>query len=174
VHEYKHYAQQTVIFDRQNKFILYTKEEASLIRQSFWKAFGQYMALHTSAEGLKINWINYKTGIKYLSFKMQADNKSGMIMIEMSHPDASIRLLMFEQFLALKKMFNEAVDEEWDWEQDVQDEYGRTVSRISKAISGVNIFKQDDWPALISFFKPRMIALDNFWSSAQYGFDLFK
>jgi hypothetical protein len=90
-----------------------------------------------------------------------------MIMIEMSHPDASIRLLMFEQFLALKKMFSEAVDEEWDWEQDVQDEYGRTVSRISKAISGVNIFKQDDWPALISFFKPRMIALDNFWSSAQ-------
>jgi hypothetical protein len=153
---------------------LYTKEEASLIRQSFWKAFGQYMALHTSVDGLKINWINYKTGIKYLSFKMQADNKTGMILIEMSHPDEAIRELMFEQFKAVKKILEAETDETWDWELNTQDEYGKPISRISSELSAVNIFKQEDWPALISFFKPRIMALDRFWSNAQYGFDIFK
>lgn len=144
------------------------------MRQSFWKAFGQYMALHTSTEGFKINWINYKTGIKYLSFKMQADAKTGIIMIEMAHPDAAIRELMFEQFLALKNMLDEALDETWDWALNTEDEYGKPVGRISKTIDQVNIFKQEDWPALISFFKPRIIALDEFWSTAQFGFDIFK
>lgn len=153
---------------------MYTKEEASQIRQSFWKAFGQYMALHTSSEGLKINWINYKTGIRHLSFSMQADNKSGLICIEMSHPDAGIRELMFEQFRALRHILTEALGEAWDWQGDTQDEYGKPVSRISAYLEQVSIFRQDDWPALISFFKPRMIALDAFWSTAQYGFDLFK
>lgn len=153
---------------------MYTKEEASLIRQSFWKAFGQYMALHTSSEGLKINWINYKTGIKYFSFKMQADNKTGMIMIEMSHPDEAIRELMFEQCKAVSKMLEAETGEAWEWELNTQDEYGKSVSRVSKALSKVNIFRQEDWPALISFFKPRILALDRFWSNAQYGFDIFK
>jgi hypothetical protein len=31
--------------------------------------------------------------------------------------------------------------------------------------------KRDDWPAIISFLKPRIIALDAFWSQAKYGFE---
>ncbi len=153
---------------------MYSKEQASLIRQSFWKAFGQYMSLQLSAEGMKINWINYKTGIRHLSFKMQTDNKSACIMIELSAPDDGIRELMMEQFLALKPMLDEHLGEEWQWYRDIADEYGKRTGRISKCLEGVSIFNQEDWPALISFFKPRMIALDAFWSEAQYGFDLFR
>lgn len=153
---------------------MYTKEQASLLRQSFWKAFGRYMALHTSAEGVKINWINYKTGIKYLSFKMQADHRSGIIMIELSHPDPAIRGLMLEQLRAATKMLTEATGEDWDPETDTRDEYGKPVSRVSKTIAGVNVFRQEDWPALITFFKARMIALDLFWTEAQYSFELFR
>ena len=153
---------------------MYSKEQASLIRQSFWKAFGQYMSLQLSAEGMKINWINYKTGIRHLSFKMQTDNKSACIMIELSAPDDGIRELMMEQFLALKPMLDEHLGEEWQWHRDIADEYGKRTGRISKCLEGVSIFNQEDWPALISFFKPRMIALDAFWSEAQYGFDLFR
>jgi hypothetical protein len=35
----------------------------------------------------------------------------------------------------------------------------------------VNLFNRDDWPALISFFKPRLVALDEFWNGAQYAFE---
>jgi hypothetical protein len=38
-------------------------------------------------------------------------------------------------------------------------------------VTDVSIFNKEDWPQLISFFKQRMIALDQFWSMAQYGFD---
>lgn len=153
---------------------MYTKEQASQIKQAFWKAFGQYMALHMSADGQKINWINYKTGIKYLSFTMQADQKKACIMIALSQPDTGIQELMFEQFAALKKILSEHLQEDWVWQFCTQDEYGRPVSTISTCIDQVNILNQNDWPQLISFFKPRIIALDAFWNTAQYGFEIFK
>ncbi len=38
-------------------------------------------------------------------------------------------------------------------------------------LNGVSIFNKEDWPQLISFFKQRIIALDQFWSTARYGFE---
>jgi len=153
---------------------LYSKEQATQLKQAFWTTFGQYIAPHPSADGLKINWINYKTGVKHLHFKMHADNKAAYIAIEISHPDSSMQELVFEQFRELRKVFEEQMGADWEWDLHTADEYGKTVSRICKRLEGVSIFKKEDWPALISFFKPRMIALDEFWSVAQYSFDVFK
>lgn len=153
---------------------MYSKEQATQLKQAFWTAFGQYIAPHPSADGLKINWINYKTGVKHLYFKMHADNKSAYIAIEISHHDAGMQELVFEQFSELKNVFKEQMGEDWEWNLHTADEYGKTVSRIYKRLEGVSIFKKEDWPALISFFKPRMIALDEFWSVAQYSFEVFK
>jgi hypothetical protein len=44
------------------------------------------------------------------------------------------------------------------------------VSRIYTAAEGVNIYRKEDWPAIISFFKPRIIALDAFWTEVKEGF----
>ncbi len=95
-----------LVLNPQTASLLYSKEQASSIKQSFWKAFGQYMALQPSAEGLKVNWINYKTGIRHLSFKMQAGNQTACIMIELSPPDGGIRELMFDQLLSLKPILD--------------------------------------------------------------------
>ncbi len=43
---------------------MFSKQEASQLRKDFWTAFGLYMRPIPSAEGDKINWINYKTGEK--------------------------------------------------------------------------------------------------------------
>jgi len=45
------------------------------------------------------------------------------------------------------------------------------VSTIRTTLPGVNIFKTDDWPRIISFFKPRIIALDAFWDLVRDGFE---
>lgn len=153
---------------------MYSRDQASQIKQAFWTAFGQYIAQQPSADGLKINWINYKTGIKHLNFKMQADNRSAFIAIEISHPDPGIRELIFEQFKELKAVFNSSIEEEWDWQLHTTDQNHKTISRIIKTLPNVSIFNQNDWPALISFFKPRIIALDDFWSTANYSFGIFK
>jgi len=153
---------------------MYTREQASTLRQAFWTAFGNYMNPVPSAEGLKINWINYNTGLKNVFFRLKADKKTADIAIEITHPDTEIQELYFEQFTELRPMLHEQMDEEWEWVLHTTDENGKIISRIYKEISPVSVFNQNDWPTLISFFKPRLISLDEFWSSAQYSFDALR
>ena len=82
--------------------------------------------------------------------------------------------MIFEQFKEFKAVLEAELEEEWIWDELSYDENGKATARIYTEIKGVSVFKREDWPELISFFKPRIIALDSFWSSAQYGFDLFK
>jgi len=123
-----------------------------------------------SAEGLKINWVNYHTGVKDLYFRMAATGKSAIISISIEHADRDIQQLYFEQFLSLKAFLHTTLGEEWTWQIHGEVD-GRLVSRIFNELKGVSVFRQDDWPSLISFFKPRIIALDAFWEDAKYGFD---
>jgi len=153
---------------------MYTREEASYLRQAFWTAFGQYIAPHLSSEGLKVNWINYKTGIKNVFFRMDADHQRGYIGIEITHSDPEIQQIYFEQFKLLKEILHEALGEEWIWTLHSQDEHGKIISRIYKEIEGVSIFNRNQWSDLISFFKPRIISLDQFWEGAKYSFDELK
>lgn len=150
---------------------MYSKAQTTAIKQSFWTAFGKYMALQPNSDGLKINWINYKTGIKHLNFKMDADNGSAKIFIEISHPDLGIQDLLFSKFQELELVLSEHLSEQWEWRPNVPDNYNKTISLISKTLNEVSIYKQEDWPALISFFKPRITGLDSFWSVAQYSFE---
>jgi hypothetical protein len=153
---------------------LYSKDEATQLKQAFWTTFGQYISPQLSAEGLRVNWVNYKTGIKYVYFRMEADKKSASIAIEIAHPDAGIQELFFEQFLELKNLLHSALYEEWEWQLHVTDVSGKNISRIFKQLDGLSVFNKNDWPACISFFKPRIIALDEFWSDAKYAFDTLK
>jgi hypothetical protein len=153
---------------------LYSKDEASQLKQLFWTTFGQYIAPQLSAEGLRVNWVNYKTGIKHLYFRMEADKRSATIAIEINHPDAGIQELFLEQFRELRNLLQTALQEDWEWQLHYIDSNGKTVTRIFKQIDGVSIFNKANWPALISFFKPRIIALDEFWSDAKYAFDILK
>jgi hypothetical protein len=153
---------------------LYSKDEISRLKQEFWTVFGQFLALQPSAEGLKINWVNYKTGIKHLYFKMEASKFEATIAIEITHDDLGIQELMFEQFLEFRNLLKSYLNEEWDWQLHIPDENGRMVSRIQKTLKSVSIYQKADWPAIISFFKTRIVILDEFWMDAQYSFDVFK
>jgi hypothetical protein len=150
---------------------MFTREEASRIRQEFWTTFGRYMSPILSAEGMKINWVNYHTRLKDVYFRMDAGPKSAAIYISMEHRDAGIRELYFEQFVEFKNLLHDTLEEEWAWQLHVPVSDGKTISRIYKEIPRVSVFNKDQWPELISFFKPRIIALDNFWENAKYSFE---
>ncbi|MES2830021.1 MAG: DUF4268 domain-containing protein [Bacteroidota bacterium] len=152
---------------------MYSKDEITKLKQEFWTVFGQYMALQLSSEGFKINWVNYKTGIKHLHFKMDADSKHASIGIEINHSNTSIQELIFEQFKQFKTLLHNQLAEEWIWEMHAKDSFGKTVSKISTKIDKVNIFRKEDWPEIISFLKPRLIALDEFWNDARHSFSSF-
>jgi hypothetical protein len=148
---------------------MFTREESSRIKEEFWTTFGKYMSPILSAEGMKINWVNYHTGLKDVYFRMNASQKSAAIYISIEHRDLDIQQMHFEQFVAMDRVLYDQLQEEWKWQLHVPVD-GKIISRISKEISNVSVFKKDDWPELISFFKPRIIALDAFWQDAKYAF----
>lgn len=127
-----------------------------------------------SANAEHVNWLNYKTGEKDIYFRMHADNKKASVAIELTHKDAGMQALYFEQFQQLRSLLHNALQEEWAWQLHTHDEHGKTVSRIYIEKKNVNVFRQEDWPEIISFFKPRMIALDVFWSTAKHIFEAMR
>ena len=153
---------------------MFTREEASYIKHEFWTAFGRYMSPIPSAEGLKINWVNYHTHVKDVHFRMDAGPKSAIVCILLQHPDTEIQELFFNQFLELKTLLHAAMQEEWQWQLHVEGDAGKIISRIYKEISGVSVFNKADWPELSPFFKQRIIALDSFWEDAKHSFDALK
>jgi hypothetical protein len=148
---------------------MYTQQEISKQKQAFWTAFGKYMQPILSAEGLPVTWTNYKTGVQGIQFKMDADHQH--VSIAISLMDSTQRQTFYNHLVRLKGMLEEALGEkDWNW-QPAHEEYGKTISVISKQLIGVSIHRQEDWPAMISFLKPRIIALDEFWSTAKYSFE---
>ncbi len=146
---------------------MYSRQEASLIRKKFWTSFGVYMKPVTSASGETINWLNYKTGIKDVFFRMDFDKDNASIAIELRHPDRQIQQYYYEQLLSLKNLLEQIAGDKWNWQLHQQDENSVSISRVEKSIKNVNIFNENDWPSVISFLKPRLIALDEFWYTAK-------
>ena len=124
-----------------------------------------------SAEGMKINWVNYHTGVKDIHFRMAAERHSATIYISIQHPNPEVQELYFEQFLELKELLHATLQEEWQWQLRVPADDGKIITRIYKEMPGVSVFNRDQWPELISFFKQRIIRLDSFWEHAKYGFE---
>ena len=153
---------------------MYSKDEAQQIRKKFWTAFGQYMKLQKSPEGQTINWINYKTGIKDLYFKADADNKSVRIAIEMVQKDVEMQELMFEQFEEFQPLFESQIGKDWMWMRAIFDETGKSISKIELRQENLSIFRESDWPGIIGFLKTNLLKLDEFWNDVKDSFEIFK
>jgi len=149
---------------------VYSKEESKKLKQAFWTAFGVVMKPHHSAEGLKINWVNYKTEVKNIVFSLEADNKSVTISIDILHNDAGLREIYFEQFEEFKMLFHTILEENWYWNKEMYNQRGMSYSSIYMSQSG-NIFDQNQWQEMFAFLKHRLLKLDEFWSDAK---EIFK
>jgi len=73
-------------YDRKDYEHMWTKQEIAKQKQAFWTAFGRYMKPVLSADGEVVSWLNYKTGNKYIHFKMDADSRQAFIAILVHHP----------------------------------------------------------------------------------------
>lgn len=143
----------------------------SQLNQEFWTTLGQYLSPVLSAEGEKINWVNYKTGEKHIRFIMQAENNLATVAIELSHKDLDWQQWYFDKFVQLKKILEKETGVEWNWQPMQPDQYGKTISNISIDQHGLSILNKSDWPSLISFFKTYMISLDAFWCQHKFAFE---
>ena len=141
---------------------MYTRQEASAIRQQFWTSLGQYLSPMPSTSGEKINWINYKTGLKNIQFKMDADKSEAIVRIEI-RGDEEKRELLYNLFISLQKQFNSFFTNQFTWQRESFDEHNKPLCCIYCLSENFNIFKREHWPGLISFFKNNITAFDAFW-----------
>lgn len=150
---------------------MFSKEEAKKLTKLFWTSFGKFMGKHPSHLGKNIKWVNYKTGVKDLYFRLRADSKKAEIAVELQHKDEGIRELFFDQFEELKTVFSSIVGE-WDWEKDIYNDTGTKISKIHLTFpEKVNIYDKNTWQNCFIFFEQNMVALDEFWGEFS---DLFK
>ena len=150
---------------------MYTREETSAIRHKFWTSFGQYMAPVPSASLEKVNWINYKTGVKGISFKMEAGKENATVAVEIYLPNMMLQHQYFEVFINFATQFKKLAGQGWIMEKKYTNESHQSFSGLFIKLKGVNIFKEDDWPSIISFLKKNMIALDAFWNDYKPAFE---
>lgn len=150
---------------------MYSKNEAALLKKEFWTAFGIYLKPLANAEGVTINWVNYKTGVKHIYFRTDVSQKEASVAIELVHSHKDERLEVYEKLVALKAVFKDSVPGKWFWQKEVYDELGAPISRVIIIRENVNIFNKEDWPQIISFLKKHLLGLDAFWALVKEGFE---
>ena len=150
---------------------MFTKPTAAFTRSRFFSVLGQYMAPVHASGGMKINWMNYKTGIKPVFFRLETPNMGAEIGFLIQHADQHLRFQYYNQFLDLQTIFEETIGNNWVWSRQFSSGDGQIVSRIYDKLENVSILNDKDWPCMISFFKSRLIAMDAFWWQVKDQFD---
>lgn len=77
---------------------------------------------------------------------MNATKNDAQVAVEIMHKDHELDAGLYNQFKMLRKEFEGTLPENWKWEDEIVNEHGATLSRISKPLTGVNILKEEDWP----------------------------
>ena len=84
-------------------------------------------------------------------------------MLKMSIFDDGIRALFYEQFIELKTMLNNHVDNQLIWEDVTFNKFQQPISRMYIELPNVSIYNKDDWQSIFQFFEKRMTGLHEFW-----------
>lgn len=142
---------------------MFSKEEVREFTKLFWTSYGKYMQKHIPTFHRKSKWTNYKTGVKHLFFRLRVTKKNAEIAIEIQHPDDGIRDLFYEQFMEVKRIFENTIGE-WNWEKECYNEYQAPISKISLQIEKVNIYNKDTWHTIFQFFEQHQVPFDEFWT----------
>jgi hypothetical protein len=154
---------------------MYSKEEVAVLRKDFWTSLGLFMKPILSSEYEKINWVNYNTGVKGISFKLVANQKEAYLIIEIKTKDVEIKNLLFDQFLEFKGMFEVEVGDDWEWSKENFNEFDQERALIKSPVVSTNIYNKMGWDVPFNFFKKNLIAFDVFWENPKLVFkDLVK
>jgi hypothetical protein len=146
---------------------MYKKNEIVQLKKEFWTVFGQYMSPILSANGERINWINYKTGLKDIFFRMDATSTDASVGLELRHADSDRRDLIFKKLFLFRDTLQALDTQEWRWDVTKRDNFDQPYSAVSRIMKGVSVLDRNSWPAIISFLKPGIITLDAFWSEVK-------
>ena len=142
---------------------MFSKEEAKRLKTEFWTSFGLYMKKHKNQNNEKINWVNYKTKVKDIYFRLNVDNKKASFSIDIQQNDIGIRQLFYEQFTELKVIITNSFQHELEWDEEYYTEFGLT-SKIGCELKGISVNNKNTWKEIFQFMEQNMLDAHSFWS----------
>ena len=149
---------------------MWSKEEAKKRRIKFFTNFGIYMKKSIPKYGEKIRWVNYRTGVSSIKFKIEAKKGYSRVCIDINNKDEGVREVFFEQFEELKTILHSTMDE-LNWVKKHRIDSGLYISRIYTELKGPSINQESEWGQIYRFLEKNMCALHEFWELSQ---DVFK
>lgn len=148
-----------------------SRQERKNLNKQFYTALGRMMQGSFSETGKRINWTNYRTGIRGVYVRMEADKRGVSFNIDVDHKDEDIREMLWAQFLELKNVLQDEMQRELIWHEQFQKEDSVMVSRIQITLEEGSLYDKSTWPAMLGFLKDGLIRFDAFWATC---FDIFK
>ncbi len=124
-----------------------------------------------SASGEKVNWINYRTCVVGIRFKAGADEQGAFVRVEICLTNTMLQHHYFGLFHKFAHETGFLTDSEWKFKRDSPTDTGKSASIICAELTGVNMFRQEEWPVIISFLKKNLIVLDEFWNEFKPAFE---
>lgn len=149
---------------------MYSKDEKKKYTVDFWNSFGLYMKKYNRDFG-RIRWVNYRSNVKDIFFRLNINNKSATFSIEIQHKDEGVREFFFEQFKELKLVLIDNIKEELIWEMATFNQNNQPISSIYSELNNVSIYNKNDWQSIFVFFEKRIVGLHTFWSEFE---EIFK
>lgn len=143
--------------------VMFSKDEEKQLKIEFWGTLNTKLELERGFHANKVSWMSFNTKIKQLFFRMEADRESANLCIDMQFLDDGIRALYYEQFTEFQKILDERLLGEIKWQETFQHSNGKTISRISVGMTGVDMYNKADWPAMHDFLKDNFLKLEGFW-----------
>ncbi len=150
---------------------MYSKEEGVLRKRNFWISFGRYMKPVPSSWQEDANWINYRTGIKNVALKMEVDSRRAVLEVYIREKDEERAALVYDQWKALRQVFFTMNGEAWHWKMTDSAPSKQGVL-LQKELAPVSIYREEQWPDIISFLKPSLVAFDEFWGLVKEHFEV--
>jgi hypothetical protein len=121
------------------------------------------MKNYRSVNGRQMNWINYPSDVKDIYIRMEVDAKGARLCFDIQPKDDEIRSIIWEQMTELRKIMQDTMGIEAEWNEKSHYWNGRLISRIKWEDRNLNFFNEEDIPKINDFLKDKLIRFDSFY-----------
>jgi hypothetical protein len=145
-----------------------TKEEKAQRKSAFLALLEKRTARFRDANGRKIEWLKYRTGLNHFYLRLELDERTARLCFDLQHRDDDIRALMYEQLTEMRLMLHSLTPSEWTWIGETTHPLtGLPIARICAQNTELSYLNPEDHPPLADYLARQWKAFDEFWADAR-------
>jgi hypothetical protein len=153
---------------------MYSKEEKKALKVGFWTSLNDKLTEAGKAKGRNLEWMSYPTQLKPLFFRMEADETSARLCIDVQFFNDGVREVYFQQFEGFETILKKTLGDDLIFQKEFEHWNGKTISRIYCELADVNVNKKEDWEKIQVYLTEKFLKLDEFWQEFSEVFTALK